>query len=133
MTTYVALARTAQEALFPFVPLLLRTYLLLWERGADRTENTRSRVVTVLFPSNSCLCWLSHYLKSTHFCITVGPILAPVFLEVQNSMLSTINRKWNWSDKGLRVNSSFPSTPPSVLPEKKNRYLRLPPINFYYL
>jgi hypothetical protein len=119
MTIYIASVQTAQEALFPSVPLLLRTYLLLSERGADRTENTKSPVVTVLFPSKGCLCWLSHYLKSTHFCITVGPVFAPVFSEVQNSMISARNREWNWSDKGLRPKSSFASTPSSVLPQKR--------------
>jgi hypothetical protein len=45
-----------QRASLQTIPLLLCAYLLLWERDADRIENTGSRVVTLLFPSNSCFC-----------------------------------------------------------------------------
>jgi hypothetical protein len=53
----IASEQTQQKTLLRTVPLLLRAYLLLWERGGDHIENTKSCVVSVLFPSNSCLWW----------------------------------------------------------------------------
>jgi hypothetical protein len=47
-----SLCTDPQRPLLPTVPRLLRVYLLLWEGGADRIENTWPRVVTVLFPSS---------------------------------------------------------------------------------
>jgi hypothetical protein len=62
-----SLCAEPQRTPLPTFPLLLHGYLLLWERGANYTENTTSCVVIVLFHSNSCLCWL-HKPGFQHIC-----------------------------------------------------------------
>jgi hypothetical protein len=58
LTSFVALAQTAQKTPLSTVPLLLRASLLLWKRGADRIENAETRVVAMVFPSNGHFFWL---------------------------------------------------------------------------
>jgi hypothetical protein len=52
-----SLCEDSQRTPLVIVPILLHDVVI----GADRIENTGSRVVSVLFPSNSCFRWLHNF------------------------------------------------------------------------